>query len=96
MHPNCSHYDDDVTYAKSSLGNVQDAADKVLQIFWNKTDDTLKFNLEEITNRAAHLQLTKRNVLSTLATVSDPLGVIRPLILPAKTLFQEMLIQQKG
>ena len=51
-----SHDDNDVTYAKSSLGNAQDAADKVLEIFWNKTDDTLKFNLEEIANYAAQLQ----------------------------------------
>ena len=39
--------DNDVTYAKSPLGNVQDPRDKVLGIIWNKTDDTLKFNLEE-------------------------------------------------
>ena len=40
--------------------------------------------------------MTKRNVLSTLAKVFDPLGVISPLILPAKTLFQEICVQQKG
>ena len=90
------HDDNDVTYAKSSLGNVRDAADKVLGIFWNKSDDTLKFNLEEIANYAAQLEVTKRNVLSTLAKVFNPLGVISPLILPAKTLFQEICVQQKG
>ena len=90
------HDDNDVTYAKSSLGNVRDAADKVLGIFSNKSDDTLKFNLEEIANYAAQLEVTKRNVLSTLAKVFDPLGVISPLILPAKTLFQEICVQQKG
>ena len=93
VHP---HDDNDVAYAKSSLGNVQDAADKVLGIFWNKTDDTLKFNLEGIANYVTQLEVTKHNVLSTLAKVFDPLGVISPLILPAKTLFQEICVQQKG
>ena len=68
----------------------------MLRIFWNKTDDTFKFNLEKIANYAAQLEVTKRNVLSTMAKVFDPLGVISPLILPAKALFQEICVQQKG
>ena len=48
VHPSYFHDDDDLTHAKCSLGNFQDAGDKVLGIFWNKTDDTLKFILEEI------------------------------------------------
>ena len=95
MDPNYSHDDDDVTYAKCSLENVQDAGDEVLAIFWNKTDDTLKLNLEEIANYD-QLEVTKHNVLSTQAKLFNPPGVINPLILPAKTLFQQTCVQQKG
>ena len=52
--------DDNMAYAKSSLGNVQDAADKLLGIFWNELDDTLKFTLEEIANYAVQLEVPKR------------------------------------
>ena len=50
---------DDVTYAKEALGDSQRSSDKVLGMKWNRNEDLLKFDLEEIVKKADELEVTK-------------------------------------
>ena len=42
---------DDVTYAVEALGDSQRSSDKVFGIKWNRNEDLLKFDLEEIVKK---------------------------------------------
>lgn len=59
----------------------------VLGLQWNRTDDTLSI----VFGDAPELQnLTKRNILSIVQGVYDPLGFLSPVLLPAKLMVQEL------
>ena len=49
---------DDVTYAKAALGEIQSDCDKMLGMKWNKKEDIMKFDLEEIVQKADKLVVT--------------------------------------
>ena len=63
---------------------------KVLGIPWNCSDDTLKYEFSNfaLTNEDEHV--TKRAVLSTTARFYDPIGLLSPVIVPLKILFQKI------
>ena len=50
----------------------------------------MKLDLEEIVQKADKLVVTKRNILSTLAKVFDPMDIISPIVL------QEVCVLLKG
>ena len=80
------------TYAKEMLGSHKDEekTSKVLGIPWDYKNDTLTFDLTKI-GKGIHVNKpTKRIVLSSLATVFDPLGLISPIAVQAKVLFQDL------
>lgn len=54
---------------------------KVLGIKWELKTDTIKFSLPAFDFSCP---ITKRRILATIASVYDPLGLISPIILPAK------------
>ena len=86
-----SRLEDGETYAKSKLesqGGMR--GEKVLGLAWNCENDTLHFNFAHIIERARNLEVTKRNVLSLLASLFDPLGIISPVTVSMKALFQEI------
>ena len=89
---------DDSTYTKESLGqgNLIDSAHKVLGIKWDNNKDTLEFDLERMIKNAEVEHPTKRGILKTLATLFDPLGIISPISVTGKVLFQELCIQKLG
>lgn len=60
---------------------------KVLGMFWRPIDDAFvfKFKINENTKTS-----TKREILSEVATMYDPLGLISPIILSAKILVREI------
>ena len=47
---------------------------KVLGVSWNSSDDTLAFDLSELSSVAMELHPTKRNVVSLVGRFYDPLG----------------------
>lgn len=64
---------------------------KLLGLTWNLREDTLELKVhDDIANKESKANVTKREVLKTLARVYDPCGFAAPLILPAKLLFQEL------
>eukprot|EP00795_Rhopilema_esculentum_P005098 gene5098-216_t len=63
---------------------------KVLGIGWNLITDSLKLDFEKIVRDTSITMVTKRSILCTTAKFYDPLGLISPVILPLKCLFQEL------
>ena len=57
---------------------------------WDCTSDEFIFSFEHIVERAEMLEPTKRNVLSILASLYDPLGLVSPVVVSLKVLFQEL------
>ena len=74
---------DESTFAKQQLGNR--SSTKLLGLGWNKVKDCLSVvKADEVP------ATTKRNALSQLAKLYDPLGLVSPTMLLGKNLFREM------
>ena len=86
--------EEDLTYAKSSLGIGEESesvsSEKVLGVGWNIHLDTLEYSLLDVVKRAGAVVLTKRHILSVIASIYDPLGLISPVAVSVKILFQEL------
>ena len=83
--------EDKESYAKSKLesqGGTKGV--KVLGLAWNCESDTIHFSLAHVADKARGLEATKRNVLSLLASLFDPLGLTGPVTFSMKILFQEI------
>ena len=81
------------TYAKTVLGGSQrtlSGESKVLGVRWNVDDDLLVFDLRDIANAANQSEPTKRHVISVIGRFYDPIGLISPVIIRFKMLFQEL------
>ena len=62
--------------------------EKVLGLLWDKDTDELKFEFDKIFKEVKDKPVTKRSILSATAKLFDPLGVLCPIIVPLKILFQ--------
>ncbi|XP_011859019.1 PREDICTED: uncharacterized protein LOC105556532, partial [Vollenhovia emeryi] len=60
---------------------------KTLGVCWNSTDDCLQYRTQAVTMRD---RATKRSVLSTIAQIYDPLGLMGPTIVRAKMILQQL------
>ncbi|XP_050547127.1 uncharacterized protein LOC126908855 [Daktulosphaira vitifoliae] len=69
--------------------NLDDNEIKTLRLCWNTDNDSYQFklNAEEKTNIN---NTTKRAVLSSIASIFDPLGLIGPIIIKAKLIMQRL------
>ena len=76
----------ELTYAKQVLNQGSNET-KILGLGWNKRND--KLSVVTPTSKKNH-QLTKRNILSELASVYDPTGLISPAHLIGKILCREI------
>ncbi|XP_022176586.1 uncharacterized protein LOC111037991 [Myzus persicae] len=70
---------------------TEDTALKVLGVHWDPTTNT--FGYHGNTNEGS---ITKRTVLSTIARLYDPIGVLGPVLLWAKGLMQDLWIEKLG
>ena len=75
---------EEVTYAKNELGDKKPQT-KLLGLPWDKSKDSLSVTLDHEDNGT-----TKRSVLSQLAKIYDPLGLVSPMTLQGKNLFREI------
>ena len=82
------------TYAKETLGSHKDAekSSKVLGIPWDNKNDTLTFDLTKIGKGIQVNKPTKRVILSSLAALFDPLGLLSPIGVQARVLFQNLCV----
>eukprot|EP00794_Sanderia_malayensis_P012189 gene12189-biopygen9725 len=86
---------EEMSYAKEMLGveKASDSKTKVLGLIWDSCKDNLEFKLSKVSN-ASNEQPTKRGILSTLGTIFDPLGIISPISVIVKVLFQELCMSK--
>jgi hypothetical protein len=84
--------DENESYAKLSLGmkGTEPKCHKVLGQLWDNNKDELKFEVAKTGEKARTLSPTKRNLLSVLAILFYPIGIVSPIIVYAKILFQEV------
>ena len=85
------------TYAKLTLGSeTNKSCPKVLGLPWDCENDLICFSFEKIVEKAQEIRPTKRSLLSLLASMFDPLGIISPVIVCIKMLFQELCRDNLG
>lgn len=66
----------------------------VLRMKWDCNSDEFIFSFAKIVEQAAMLEPTKRNILSILASLYDPLGVVSPIAVDLKVLLQELCVNK--
>ncbi|XP_028392667.1 uncharacterized protein LOC114517206 [Dendronephthya gigantea] len=79
----------ETTFAKQQLG-TKGTETKILGMGWNKAQDRLSV----VVNKERDAASTKREALSQVASVYDPLGLVSPTTLVAKLLYREMCEEQ--
>ena len=62
---------------------------KLLGMYWNSAEDVFLFKGIDLDNKKEFIY-TKRNVLSLIARLFDPVGLINPFVMYAKILLQEI------
>ena len=70
------------SYAQSTLGGSNrkiKGVHKVLGIIWDVDTDGLVINVEPIVSEALDVKPTKRNIVSLVSKVYDPIGLIAPV-----------------
>ena len=84
--------EDDESFAKSTCNAICSEDEvKVLGIAWDRKNDKFKFNFSNFAQTAASSELvTKQIILSMTARFYDPLGLLSPVIVPLKEIFQEV------
>ena len=68
---------------------------KVLGIVWDRSEDAFVFHFGSFLNIASEY-LTKRELLSSIASTFDPLGMLSPCTLKLKVLFQRACKDSQG
>ena len=65
---------------------------KVLGIEWDTINDYLIYFFEDLVERFKSVLPTKRSILGITAKFYDPVGLIQPVIIKLKLLFQEVCL----
>ncbi|XP_066589587.1 uncharacterized protein [Prorops nasuta] len=71
---------------RSSIKSFDNYSNKILGIDWCPTDDSFSFEVSPCDDPV----ITKRVVLSRIASIFDPLGWISPIIIKAKMFIQQL------
>ena len=81
---------EDQILSKSQFQNQDNTEDfpKVLGTFWNHADDKLVFTFKNLTSFLGEEIITKRIILSSIARIFDPLGLLSQCLLPSKSCFK--------
>ena len=73
------------TFAKEQLGTPSEGDASILGLAWSKDKDELKIVVPE-----SEVFSTKRGILSKLAQIFDPLGLLSPRTLQGKIIYREV------
>lgn len=87
--------EDESTYARLTCGSAEtlqsSKQQKLLGMNWNFADDKFIVELSHYAAFASSIPLTKREILRIMtAKIYDPLGLIAPIVLPMKQMFQKL------
>ena len=82
--------EEDESFSKSVFKQSTEKEQKVLGMLWNPTQDELIYDLNKTLGDVDAQPATRRLVLSTATRCFDPLGLITPIILPLKIMFQNL------
>ncbi|GFX45986.1 integrase catalytic domain-containing protein [Trichonephila clavipes] len=63
---------------------------KTLGLLWKPHPDSFAFKISPMTSNCDNLIVTKKSVISTIARIFDPLGLVGPVITRAKILLQSL------
>ena len=75
---------------------ASDEKTKVLGIPWDCSSDRLEFDLSSYADGIDSLKVTKRKILSVIAQLFDPLGILSPIFITVKILLQNVHKEKKG
>ena len=81
----CMSSNEAQTYADESLG-ARNTETSILGLKWNKKQDLISVNFLPAKETA---ETTKRGILRGMARIYDPLGIVAPVLLKAKTLYRQ-------
>ena len=90
--PAATHHSDE-TYSKTVLGGAQSipaGEQKTLGVRWCVETDHFVLDVSEVGCQARSLSPTKRNIVSIVGRIYDPLGFLSPVLIRLKCLFQEL------
>ncbi|KAF6776668.1 hypothetical protein AHF37_09080 [Paragonimus kellicotti] len=76
---------EDLSSVTVNLDRQQTEAQKALGVVWDSQSDNIRFKVSGWQG-----QITRRTILSYVASLFDPLGLVAPVLLTAKRLLQEL------
>ena len=85
------------SYADATLGTSQPTGPqetKILGVRWHPQNDHLIFSVSDIAKAARIVEPMKRNVVSIIGRIYDPLGFLGPVVLRFKLLFQRLCVKK--
>ena len=89
--------EEDISYAKSSVCmKLGSKGQKVLGCEWDYEVNVIAVDLTSVVQHAEGFPATKWNTMRLLAGVYDPLGLISPVTVSVKVMFQEICRQKCG
>jgi len=74
------------SYIQKDDTNAQSSPVKVLGLYWDPGKDILTYNIVLATNP----DCTKRQVLSNVSRIFDPLGLLAPIVIQFEIIFQKL------
>ena len=73
----------------SNCLEIDSSVKRILGLFWEAHTDTLKFKIRQDANLESN-SISKRKILSEIATIFDPLGLVGPVVIRAKIILQAL------
>ena len=96
--PSLSKKKQSMSYAQATLGSSQKGLEgkhKALGVLWDPGKDEFVMGLGRVASEARSVCLTKRSIVSTVVKFYDPLGILSPVIVRFKILFQELCKEKR-
>ncbi|CAB0034926.1 unnamed protein product [Trichogramma brassicae] len=75
----------------SAIISLDNCKAKILGLYWDTHEDSLKF---KIMLPPPQQRISKRSILSEVAQIFDPLGIISPVTIKSKVLLQELWLHK--
>ena len=85
-------YENEKKISKDSVCYDDLKCSRVLGILWDEEKDIFILGVDDLFKNASNINPTKRNILSIICGVYDPVGYLQPIIIKLKLLFQEICL----